>query len=323
VLREKDLLGKMLGLYVGRGFVQRSREVGVHRLERGKIDSVVGLFDLDAVVLPVVFGSDLLIGHDPHVSPLLDQFEQTVVKAGSSLQGGQFIAGQPVILMHWIDDDISSFFHYLLLNLVGTVVVLDLLLLKTLSFEGKPHSVRSEVVIRRVVIIWPRLHLRKPKRFGSRSTIDDPTGSFHLCRDILLEPSPEVVHPPQHHEESTSFLLPLQFGQVEVLFPHDRARVVFEQPIELQRDVPPIDKLQPFPELLLPLSRYQLFGLGNLRFHDRAHRRSFLGLVFVDEERSVLVFHFVLLETVVLREQSVSDSLLLPGIVEPWSPERV
>ncbi len=112
MLREKDLLWKMLGLYVGRGFVQRSREVGVHRLERGKIDSVVGLFDLDAVVLPVVFGSDLLIGNDPHVSPLLHQFEQTVVKAGSSLQGGQFIAGQPVILMHWIDDDISSFFHF-------------------------------------------------------------------------------------------------------------------------------------------------------------------------------------------------------------------
>ena len=61
--------------------------------------------------------------------------------------------------MERIDDDVASFLHQFLVNLVVSVIVLYSFGLETFLGEGKDCGSRLQVVVLRVIVIWSRFHL--------------------------------------------------------------------------------------------------------------------------------------------------------------------
>jgi hypothetical protein len=84
VFGKEDLLGKVGGFDVGGGFVERRWDVGIDGLIGGEIHSVVYFLLLYAVVLSVVFFSDLLEFYNSNVCSPLYLRKKAIVVTGSA-----------------------------------------------------------------------------------------------------------------------------------------------------------------------------------------------------------------------------------------------
>lgn len=141
-------------------FVEWGRDVRVDRLIAGKIDSIVDFLLLYAIILTVVFFSDLLKFHHTDIRPALYLLEKTIIVPWTSFHLFDLFLGQSMLMPWlWIDDDIGSIFEYLFSDLIIAIVVFWFLGDDPCLSEGEDCGVIFNEVISGVVIIGSWLHL--------------------------------------------------------------------------------------------------------------------------------------------------------------------
>lgn len=115
----------MGGFDVCWGPVEGGRDVGVDCLIGGEVESVVHLLYLYAIVLPVVFVSDLLEFNHTDIRSFFHLLEKAIVVPRASFQVFDLFLCQSMLVSRlWVDDDIGSTLKDLLSDLIIPIVVL-------------------------------------------------------------------------------------------------------------------------------------------------------------------------------------------------------
>lgn len=132
-----------------------------------------------------------------------------------------------------------------------------------------------------------------------------------------------MIEAVNHHENGTPLLHSCEFAEVEIIFFDDSSAVVFEEPVQLERNCTPIDQFHPFSQLFLLLSADQLFGLGCFILHGCAAGWAPASLIFVNEKRIIFIGLSPLLEATVLAESTVLYFRLVLDLIDAWPSEAV
>lgn len=192
--------------------------------------------------------------------------------------------------MERIDDDVASFLHQFLVNLVVSVIVLYSFGLETFLGEGKDCGSRLQVVVLRVIVIWSRFHLWKFERLRGRFAIDYSTCCIHFGINVLLVSSSEVMHAFHQVQKGASLGCSCELTQIKIVIFDDCASVIFEESVQLQGNAFPVNKFQFFSKFFLFFLRDEVFRFCGLFLHDCAHRRSSFSLILIDKQRHSLIF---------------------------------
>ena len=123
MLGKENLLRQMNRFHIGRLFVEGSWSVGIDGFVGGKIYAIADFLNFDAVVLPVVLRSDILIFDSTHIVSFLHLRKQAVIEAGTPLKRSYLFLIQSKLLVDWVDDNVASFLHQILVYLVVPIVI--------------------------------------------------------------------------------------------------------------------------------------------------------------------------------------------------------
>ena len=165
MLWEQLFIGGVLRFHIGLLSVQWGRHIRINRTILNHVECIIDLPDLHTVILP-----GILLGHlrkldNPNIIPPLNLPEHTVVVPRPPVDISDFLLGQPVQLMLWVDDDVAAPFEQLLVYLVVSVVGFGFLVL--LFGECVAHCLGLCEVVLGVVVFWAGLHLAEFEGFGS------------------------------------------------------------------------------------------------------------------------------------------------------------
>ena len=159
MFREKLFIRHMHRFHISKIFIEGSWFIGINCIIFHKIRGIIYFFDIHTVILPSIFLIKLLKLHDTNIVSLLNLFKKRIIISRASIQVPDLFLGESMGFVFRVNDDISTFFKNLLLNLV--VSVIDCLFFLFLLPKTKTNDIWSRNIIKGIVIVRAWLHLTK------------------------------------------------------------------------------------------------------------------------------------------------------------------